>query len=81
VRQQKAQARAASKATNRQFKSDQSRAKRLRSVHEKAIASTYSKRMGKSPTEVRDTFRSLPPATQIKMIKQFVRDNRKNVRR
>jgi len=77
VKSQSATARTADKARNRQFKSDQSRAKKLRTVHEKAMVAKFSKSLGKSPAEIRETIRGMEPSRQIKFIKQFVKENRK----
>jgi hypothetical protein len=76
VTQQKAASRAASKAANRKFKSDQSRAKKLREVHEKAVVGKYSAKMGKPASEVRSAIRSMEPARQVKFFRQFVKENR-----
>jgi hypothetical protein len=79
VAQQKAASRAAGRASNRQLRSDQARAKKLRSVHEKALITTYSAKMGKSAAEVRDSIRSLEPSRQVKLFKQFVKENRSSL--
>jgi hypothetical protein len=76
VAQQKAASRSASKAANRKFKSDQSRAKKLREVHEKAVVGKYSAKMGKTASEVRSAIRSMEPAKQVKFFRQFVKENR-----
>jgi hypothetical protein len=76
VAQQKAANRSASKARNRKFKSDQSRAKKLREVHEKAVVGKYSAKMGKTASEVRSAIRSMEPARQVKFFRQFVKENR-----
>jgi hypothetical protein len=76
VAQQKAASRAASKAANRKFKSDQSRAKKLREVHEKAVVGKYSAKMGKPASEIRSAIRSMEPARQVKFFRQFVKENR-----
>jgi hypothetical protein len=81
VRQQKTAARAADKAANRQLKSDQSRAKKLRSVHEKATVAKYSAKMNKSPSEVRGAIRSLTPSAQVKFFRQYVKENRATARK
>jgi hypothetical protein len=81
VRQQKTAARAADKTVNRQFKSDQSRAKKLRSVHEKVAVAKYSAKMNKSPSEVRGAIRSLTPSAQVKFFRQYVKENRATARK
>jgi hypothetical protein len=81
IKQQKAVQRAASKASNRQFKSDQSRAKKLRSVHEKTVVAKYSAKMNKPATEVRSAIRSMGPASQVKFFKQYVKENRASARK
>jgi len=81
VRQQKTAARAADKAVNRQFKNDQSRAKKLRSVHEKVAVAKYSAKMNKSPSEVRGAIRSLTPSAQVKFFRQYVKENRATARK
>ena len=72
VKAQKAADRADSKARNRQFKSDQSRAKALRTAHVGAIA----KAKGLSKGQVESALKAQPPSVQIKALKNWVRDNR-----
>jgi hypothetical protein len=74
VKQQKSAARAADKSRNRQFKSDQSRAKALRAAHTGNIAAAK----GISRAEVERAFRRQPPSIQIKALKNWVKQNRKN---
>ena len=81
VKAQKAADRAASRALGRQFKSDTSRAKKLRSVHEKAVVAKYSVKMGKPAAEVRSAIRTLEPSRQVKFFKQWVKENRAAARR
>lgn len=73
VAQQKAAKRSADKARNRQFKSDQSRAKKLREVHVPAIA----KAKGLSKSQVESAFKAQSPSTQVKALKNWVKQNRK----
>lgn len=77
VKAQKATERAESKARNRQFRSDQSRAKKLRSVHETAVATSFAKRHGKKVADVRATIRGMTAPQQIKLFKLYVKENRK----
>jgi len=76
VKAQKASARSADKARNSQFKSEQSRAKKLRSVHVPAIA----KAKGISRAQVESALQAQSPSTQIKALKNWVKTNRKNAR-
>lgn len=76
VKAQKAADRAESKVRNRQFKSEQSRAKKLRSVHVPAIA----KAKGISRAQVESALQAQSPSTQIKALKNWVKANRKNAR-
>ena len=73
VKAQKAADRAESKVRNRQFKSEQSRAKKLRSVHVPAIA----KAKGLSRAQVESALQAQSPSTQIKALKNWVKANRK----
>lgn len=73
VKSQKAAARTADKTRNRQFKSDQSRAKALRAAHVGNIA----KAKGLSRKQVESALKAQPPSTQIKALKNWVRDNRR----
>jgi hypothetical protein len=72
VNAQKAASRAASKARNRKFKSEQSRAKKLRDVHVGAIA----KSKGMSKKQVESALQAQTPSTQIKALKNWVKQNR-----
>jgi len=76
VKAQKAADRAESKVRNRQFKSEQSRAKKMRSVHVPAIA----KAKGISRAQVESALQAQSPSTQIKALKNWVKTNRKNAR-
>jgi hypothetical protein len=72
VNAQKAASRAASKARNSKFKSEQSRAKKLRDVHVGAIA----KSKGMSKKQVESALQAQTPSTQIKALKNWVKQNR-----
>lgn len=63
--------------SGKQVRSEQSRAKKLRTVHEKAAVARYSKSMGKSPAEVRSAIRGMTASMQIKFYKGFVKESRK----
>ena len=65
-----------SKADGIEYRSNESRAKKLRSVHETPIAKAFAKKAGKSVTEVRAAIRSMTPEKQIKMFKQHVKETR-----
>lgn len=65
-----------SKADRIEYRSNESRAKKLRSVHETPIAKAFAKKAGKSVTEVRAAIRSMSPEKQIKMFKQHVKETR-----
>jgi len=65
-----------SKAGMIEYRSSESRAKKLRSVHETPIAKAFAKKSGKSVTEVRAAIRSMTPEKQIKMFKQHVKETR-----
>lgn len=77
VAQQRTQARVADRARNRQFKTEQSRAKALRTVHVGSIA----KAKGLTKTQVESALKAQSPAVQIKALKSWVRDNRKTARK
>ena len=70
-----------SKADRIEYRSNESRAKKLRSVHETPIAKAFAKKAGKSVTEVRAAIRSMTPEKQIKMFKQYVKENRTTAKR
>ena len=70
-----------SKAGSVEIKALESRAKVLRSVHEKAIVDQFSKKMGKPAAEVRSAIRGMPAAKQVKLLKQWVKENRATARR
>lgn len=76
VNAQRSAARASDKARNRQFKADQSRAKKLREVHLKPLASGYAKRSGRNEAEVRKRISAMEPKDQIKLFRQYVKENR-----
>ena len=77
VNAQKAASRAASKASGRQLKSDQSRAKKLREVHLGPLAAGYAQRSGRKVADVKAAISGMAPSGQIKLFKQYVRENRK----
>jgi hypothetical protein len=77
VKAQKAQARMADKARNVQFKSDQSRAKKLREVHVPGIA----KAKGLSTAQVAGALKAQPPSVQVKALKNWVKQNRATAKR
>jgi hypothetical protein len=82
VAEQKASSRAADKARNRQFKSDQSRAKKLRDVHLTPLATGYSSRNpGRSVAEVKRRITAMQPADQVKLFRQYVKENRSTARK
>ena len=77
VNAQKAANRAASKAIGRQVKSDQSRAKKLREVHLGPLAAGYAQRSGRKVADVKAAISGMAPSGQIKLFRQYVRENRK----
>lgn len=82
VAQQKAATRSADKARNRQFKAEQSRAKKLRDVHLGPLASGYSaKNPGRSIAEVKKRIGGMEPRDQIKLFRQYVKENRATARK
>lgn len=80
VNAQKAASRAASKASGRQFKSDQSRAKKLREVHLGPLAAGYAQRNGRKVADVKAAIRGMAPSDQVKLFRQYVRENRGTAR-
>jgi hypothetical protein len=72
VSQQKAAARTADRARNSKFKTEQSRAKKLRDAHVGAIA--QAKGLPKSQVEA--ALKAQTPSTQIKALKNWVKQNR-----
>jgi len=72
VKAQKVASRTADKARNKQFKSEQSRAKKLRDVHVPGIA----KAKGISTAQVESALRAQTPGVQIKALKNWVKQNR-----
>lgn len=82
VAQQKFATRSADKARNSQFKSEQSRAKKLRSVHLGPLASGYvSRNPGRSIGEVKRRISGMEPRDQIKLFRQYVKENRSTARK
>lgn len=77
VNAQKAANRAAAKARNSQFKSDQSRAKKLRDVHGATLAKSYAAKSGKSAGDVMNAIKGMSPSKQIKLFQKYVKENRK----
>jgi hypothetical protein len=77
VNAQKTASRAASKAIGRQLKSDQSRAKKLREVHLGPLAAGYAQRSGRKVADVKAAISGMAPSGQIKLFRQYVRENRK----
>jgi hypothetical protein len=76
VNAQKATNRAASKASNAKFRSEQSRAKKLREVHLGSLAAGYAKKSGKKVADVKATIKGMSPSGQIKLFRQYVKENR-----
>ncbi len=76
VKAQRATQRAASKAIGRQVRSDMSRAKKLRAVHLNGLAAGFAKRSGSKVAEVKATVNGMSPAAQVKLFKQYVKENR-----
>lgn len=82
VAQQKASSRASDKARNRSFKAEQSRAKKLRQVHLEPLASGYASRNpGRSAAEVKRRISGMQPSDQIKLFRQYVKENRSTFRK
>jgi hypothetical protein len=82
VAQQKATARTADKARNRQFKAEQSRAKKLRETHVDALAKGYASRNpGRTEAEVKRRIGAMEPRDQIKLFRQYVKENRSTARK
>lgn len=81
VNAQRSAARTADKSRNRQFKSDQSRAKKLREVHLAPLAAGYTQRSGRNVTEVKRRISSMEPKDQIKLFRQYVKENRSTARK
>ena len=76
VRQQKAAARAADKARNRQFKSDQSRAKALRAQYGDQLAKDFAAKSGKKVSEVKAAIKGMAPSQQVKLLTKAGRQQR-----
>lgn len=82
VKAQKTAARSADKARNRQVKSDQSRAKKLRTAHLDNLARGYSARHPeRSVAEVKRRISAMEPKAQIGLFRQYVKENRKSFRK
>ena len=80
VKAQKAASRAANKTRNRQFQNDQSRAKKLREVHLGPLAAGYAQRSGRNVTEVKKRISSMAPSDQVKLFRQYVKENRSKLK-
>ena len=81
VKAQKAAGRATDKTRNRQYKSDQSRAKKLREVHLGPLAAGYAQRSGRNVAEVKKRISSMAPSDQVKLFRQYVKENRTTAKR
>ena len=81
VKAQKAASRATDKTRNRQYKSDQSRAKKLREVHLEPLAAGYAQRSGRNVAEVKKRISSMAPSDQVKLFRQYVKENRTTAKR
>lgn len=76
VAAQKTAARAADKTRNRQFKSDQSRAKELRSKYGDQLAKDFAAKRGMKASEVKSLIKGMEPSAQIKLLTQAGRQQR-----
>jgi len=76
VKQQAATKRAESKARNRQFKSDQSRAKALRSKYGDQLAKDFAAKSGKKVGEVKAAIKGMAPSQQVKLLTKAGRQQR-----
>ena len=76
VKQQAATKRAESKVRNRQFKSDQSRAKALRERYGDQLARDFAAKSGRKVSEVRATIKGMAPSQQVKLLTQAGRQQR-----
>lgn len=76
VRQQRASARTQDRARNRQFKSDQSRAKALRAKYGDQLARSYAAKSGQSVGEVKRTIKGMAPSRQVQLLTQAGREQR-----
>lgn len=81
VEAQRTAERTADRSRNKQFKIDQSRAKRLRDVHLGPLAEGYAQRSGRSVAEVKRRISAMEPRDQIKLFRQYVRENRSSAPR
>jgi len=72
VKQQKVAERSADRARNSKFKTEQSRAKKLRDAHVGAIAQAK----GLPKSQVESALKAQTPSTQIKALKNWVKQNR-----
>jgi len=76
VKQQAATKRAESKARNRQFKSDQSRAKALRDRYGDQLARDFAAKSGRKVSEVKATIKGMAPSQQVKLLTKAGREQR-----
>lgn len=76
VRQQRASARTQDRARNRQFKSDQSRAKALRAKYGDQLARSFAAKSGQSVGEVKRAIKGMEPSRQVQLLTQAGREQR-----
>jgi len=76
VKQQAVAKQAESKARNRQFKSDQSRAKALRNKYGDQLARDFAAKSGKKVSEVKATIKGMAPSQQVKLLTKAGREQR-----
>ena len=76
VTQQRTAKRAESRARNSQFKSDQSRAKALRSKYGDQLAKDFATKSNRKVSEVKATIKGMAPAQQVKLLTQAGRQQR-----
>lgn len=76
VTQQRTAKRAESRARNSQFKSDQSRAKALRSKYGDQLAKDLATKSNRKVSEVKATIKGMAPAQQVKLLTQAGRQQR-----
>jgi hypothetical protein len=80
VKAQKTASRAADKTRNRQYKSDQTRAKKLREVHLGPLSAGYAQRSGRNVAEVKKRISAMAPSDQVKLFRQYVKENRSKLK-
>lgn len=76
VKQQQVAKRAASRARNAQFKSDQSKAKALRGKYGDQLAKDFAAKSGRKLSEVKSTIKGMAPAQQVKLLTKAGREQR-----